>query len=136
MTEELDVFSEPEETVFLTADNADEMLAQFAKPYTFPAEPGRPKEGFMVRMAQIGALQRWIRSTSQKNSDTEQFNALCHLIADSIVDHRTLEPIWTKESIHSIAKTNAPRFNRMTEAVLDRNDLKKMKSMIEDEEKN
>ena len=90
----------------------------------------------MVRMAQIGTLQRWLRTTNNKHTDAETFRALCKLIADSVVDHRTFEPIWTEEDIAKLAQANAPRFNRMTEAVLDRNDLKKMAPLIDDAAKN
>jgi hypothetical protein len=125
-----------ENIVFISAENADDMLQQFVKTYTFDAEPGRPREGFMVRMAQIGTLQRWIRINGSKSSDSEMFRALLALIADSVVDHKTLQPIWSEDGLKKLATANAPRFNRMTEAVLDRNDLKKMSKHIEAAEKN
>ena len=90
----------------------------------------------MVRMATMANLQAFHSQQKLRNNDREVFKALCKLIADSVVDHITQEPIWSPSNIESIARSNVSRFNRMAEAVYDRNDIKKMPAMIEDAEKN
>ena len=126
---------ETDEVVFLSADNKDDLLGRFAKPYFFDREPGRKREGFMVRMAPIDTLTRYQRLAEKKTVGNELFRAVCALIADSIVDPDG-NSVWSKEQIEAVGKSNAPRFMKMQEAVLDRNNLKKMESLIEDEEKN
>lgn len=128
--------NEAGEVVFMTPENSEEMLGRFHKPYFFDPEPGRPPEGFYVRMATMAALEKWQRHSSKKRADDpENFRSLCELIADAVVCPAG-NPIWSPEHVAVTAKANAPRFMRMQEAVLDRNDLKKMSAATEEAAKN
>ena len=143
MSEELN-FNEPEQedsedttdVVFLTAENKDDLLSRFEKPYYFDAEPGRKREGFFVRMATLSVMQKFERLNNNKGShDQQKFKALCELIADSVVDPSGA-PIWSEDQIASMGSANVPRFMKLQAAVLDRNGLKKLDELIEEAAKN
>lgn len=125
-----------DDVVFMDAENKDEMLGRFQKPYLFDSESGRPREGFFVRMATLSVMKKFERLTGVKNTNSQQqFQALCELIADGVVD-KAGEPIWSDDQVKSMGSTNVPRFMCLQRAVLDRNGMRKLDELVEDAAKN
>lgn len=128
-----------EEVVYLSADNADEVLSEFTATYYFTPIAGRPRAAFIVKSASVGRINRW-QKASKRGNQREIWNATCELIADSVIDQHG-EHVWTTTQIKNMSRANSLRFNDLMLAVLEHNGLNRstddsLERLVEDEEKN
>jgi len=127
--DDLDTFDD-EQVRVLSADNRDEVLAPQAKLFKFPQDEGRPVEGFMVRHASFGRITRYQRA-STGGSQKQQLQALCDLIADSVVGVDG-QPVWDASQVQAISQARTDRFMVIQNAVATHNGLKPDTEQVQD----
>lgn len=124
--------------VLLSAENRDDMLALQKKPFPFPAEPGRPREGFLVKHASFGRVSAF-QVAAKGKSESQQLKAMCELIADSVIGPDD-QPVWSAKEVNQMATMRTDRFLVIQKAVAAYNGLKddsdKVAAMIEAGKKN
>ena len=127
------------DVVFMTAENADTVLAPRLKPFIFPRDSDdAPREGFYCRHATCDKIRAYQRA-AKGGSDAIVLKALTELMADTITDPGGT-PIYGADALLRLGKARIDRFLFMQTAVSLHNGLdddgKKIKQMIEDAEKN
>lgn len=128
------------ETVYLTADNIDDVLGEYITPYPFTPIAGKPDAAFHCKSANIGRIKKW-QDASKTDNSSAIFTATCELIANSVCDPGGTE-VWNSSQIRNMAKANALRFGDLVKGVLHHNGLTRksqetdIEALIGDEEKN
>jgi hypothetical protein len=134
----IDIAAEADEVVILNSANRDDLLARQAQLFKFPAEPGKPREGFYVRHATLNRVNRY-QNAHKAGSTSQQLKAICELVADSVVDAAD-EPVWSADEIKTMGHSRVDRFLFMQQCVSAHNGMSDssatIKEIIEEAEKN
>ncbi len=112
-----------DDILFLSAENKDDVMGQYAAKYILAAAGDKPRCAVMIRSVSFSRVDSFRRASEGKD-EKKKLRELCELIGESVVDELG-DPVWAGRDVLSMAQGNTQRFMELQKGCLQHNGLTK-----------